>query len=72
MKAKPNTVFSIRLASTTDLSRDQWLAIRSQLGSSDAAVAVGLPIKCPLSLWLEKTGVRSWKISPQRSCAVGN
>ena len=34
------------------------MAIRKLgLGSSDAAVAVGLsPYKCPLSLWLEKTG----------------
>lgn len=48
---------AIRLASTTRLSRDQWLRIRGLgIGSSDAAVAVGLsPYKCPLSLWLEKT-----------------
>jgi len=58
MKAKAKYGQAIRLASTTDLSREQWLAIRKLgLGSSDAAVAVGLsPYKCPLSLWLEKTG----------------
>ena len=58
MKAKAKYGQAIRLASTTDLSRDQWLAIRKLgLGSSDAAEAVGLsPYKCPLSLWLEKTG----------------
>ena len=58
MKAKAKYGQAIRLASTTDLSRKQWLAIRKLgLGSSDAAVAVGLsPYKCPLSLWLEKTG----------------
>ena len=48
---------AIRLASTTTLSREAWLQIRQQgLGSSDAAVAIGLsPYKSPLSLWLEKT-----------------
>ena len=48
---------AIRLASTTDLGREAWLKIRAQgIGSSDAAVAVGLsPYKSPLSLWLEKT-----------------
>ena len=47
-----------RLASTTQLTREQWLTIRKLgIGSSDAAVAIGLsPYKCPLSLWLEKTG----------------
>ncbi len=49
---------AIRLASTRDMHREQWLALRQLgIGSSDAAVAVGLsPYKCPLSLWLEKTG----------------
>ncbi len=48
---------ALRLASTKDLPREQWLTIRQQgIGSSDAAVAVGLsPYKSPLSLWLEKT-----------------
>lgn len=49
---------ALRLASTVDLSREHWLAIRNQgIGSSDAAVAVGLsPYKSALTLWLEKTG----------------
>ncbi len=49
---------AIRLASTLKLSREAWLRIRqSGIGSSDAAPAIGLsPYKCPLSLWLEKTG----------------
>jgi putative phage-type endonuclease len=48
---------AVRLASTTGLSREQWLAIRNLgIGSSDAAVAVGLSqYKSPLTLWLEKT-----------------
>jgi len=48
---------AIRLASTTGLSRDEWLRIRGGgIGSSDAAVAIGLsPYKSPLTLWLEKT-----------------
>ncbi|MFQ2833206.1 YqaJ viral recombinase family protein, partial [Aeromonas caviae] len=58
MKAKAKYGQALRLASTTQLTREQWLAIRKLgIGSSDAAVAVGLsPYKCPLSLWLEKTG----------------
>lgn len=49
---------AIRLASTVEMSQEQWLSLRQLgIGSSDAAVAVGLsPYKCPLSLWLEKTG----------------
>jgi len=49
---------AIRLASTTNMLRDEWLAIRAQgIGSSDAAAAIGLSsYKCSLSLWLEKTG----------------
>ena len=51
---------AIRLASTINLSREAWLQIRMRgIGSSDAAVAVGLsPYKSALSLWLEKTGRR--------------
>ncbi|MGE6119090.1 YqaJ viral recombinase family protein [Aeromonas media] len=57
MKAKARYGQAIRLASTTELTREQWLDIRQLgIGSSDAAVAVGLsPYKCPLTLWLEKT-----------------
>lgn len=49
-----------RLASTVNLSREQWLQLRQLgIGSSDAAAAVGLsPYKSALSLWLEKTGRR--------------
>lgn len=51
---------AIRLSSTINLSREDWLQIRMRgIGSSDAAVAVGLsPYKSALSLWLEKTGRR--------------
>ena len=49
---------AIRVASTTNMTRDEWLAIRAKgIGSSDAAAAIGLSsYKCALSLWLEKTG----------------
>ena len=53
-KASP----ALRLISTKELPREQWLQIRKQgIGSSDAAAAVGLnPYKSQLELWLEKTG----------------
>lgn len=59
MKTRYNQ--AIRLASTTQLSREEWLQIRSTgIGSSDAAAAIGLSsYKCSLSLWLEKTGRQS-------------
>lgn len=49
---------ALRLVSTRELDREQWLAVRRQgIGSSDAAAAVGLnPYKSQLELWLEKTG----------------
>lgn len=49
---------AVRLVSTKDLSREEWLSVRGNgIGSSDAAVAVGIsPFKSPLELWLEKTG----------------
>ena len=49
---------AIRVASTMNMTRDEWLAIRTKgIGSSDAAAAIGLSsYKCALSLWLEKTG----------------
>lgn len=49
---------ALRLVSTRELDREQWLAVRQQgIGSSDAAAAVGLnPYKSQLELWLEKTG----------------
>lgn len=48
---------AVRLVSTKNLSREEWLSVRGQgIGSSDAAVAVGIsPYKSPLELWLEKT-----------------
>jgi putative phage-type endonuclease len=62
MKATPlsNTGRSrpaLRLISTKELPREDWLAVRKQgIGSSDAAAAVGLnPYKSQLELWLEKT-----------------
>ena len=43
MKAKAKYGQALRLASTTQLTREQWLAIRKLgIGSSDAAVAVGI------------------------------
>ncbi|HHM9419865.1 TPA: YqaJ viral recombinase family protein [Pseudomonas aeruginosa] len=49
---------ALRLISTKELPREDWLRIRKQgIGSSDAAAAVGLnPYKSQLELWLEKTG----------------
>lgn len=49
---------AVRLVSTKDMSREEWLRVRGNgIGSSDAAVAVGIsPFKSPLELWLEKTG----------------
>jgi putative phage-type endonuclease len=48
---------AVRLVSTKNMSREDWLAVRGGgIGSSDAAVAVGIsPFKSPLELWLEKT-----------------
>mgnify|MGYP000061529736 CR=1 FL=1 len=49
---------ALRLISTKEMPREDWLQIRTQgIGSSDAAAAVGLnPYKSQLELWLEKTG----------------
>lgn len=49
---------ALRLASTKNMSRDEWLIMRKQgIGSSDAAAAVGLnPYVSPLELWMVKTG----------------
>jgi putative phage-type endonuclease len=49
---------ALRLVSTKDMERSDWLEIRKQgIGSSDASAAVGLnPYKSRLELWLEKTG----------------
>ncbi|SDT17770.1 putative phage-type endonuclease [Halopseudomonas litoralis] len=47
----------LRLVSTKDLSRDEWLDVRKRgIGSSDSSAAIGLnPYKSQLELWLEKT-----------------
>jgi putative phage-type endonuclease len=49
---------ALRLVSTRELDRQQWLEVRQRgIGSSDAAAAIGLnPYKSMLELWLEKTG----------------
>ncbi|MEW6346975.1 MAG: YqaJ viral recombinase family protein [Paraburkholderia sp.] len=49
---------ALRLVSTQDLSREDWLAVRrTGIGGSDAAAAVGLnPYMSALELWLDKTG----------------
>jgi putative phage-type endonuclease len=49
---------ALRLVSTKDMSREDWLAIRKQgIGASDAAAAVGLsPYQSQLELWMIKTG----------------
>ena len=49
---------AVRLVSTKDMPRSEWLAWRKKgIGSSDAPVAIGVsPYKSPLALWLEKTG----------------
>lgn len=49
---------AVRLVSTKNLSREDWLKVRNGgIGASDAAAAIGLsPYKSPLTLWLEKTG----------------
>lgn len=64
MKTQPNTSSTskprpaLRLISTKELPREDWLAVRKQgIGSSDAGAAVGLnPYKSQLELWMEKTG----------------
>ncbi|WP_100641136.1 YqaJ viral recombinase family protein [Marinobacter salexigens] len=49
---------ALRLVSTKDLSRDEWLKVRKQgIGSSDAAAAIGInPYQSQLELWMVKTG----------------
>jgi len=56
---------AIRLVSTRNLSREEWLQIRNRgIGSSDAAAAIGLShYKSPLELWLEKTGRKPHDLS---------
>lgn len=54
VKARP----ALRLVSTTNLDRAEWLTVRQRgIGSSDAAAAVGLNPYCSaLELWMNKTG----------------
>ena len=49
---------ALRLVSTKDMERDDWLEVRrTGIGSSDAATAVGLnPYQSQLELWMHKTG----------------
>lgn len=49
---------ALRLISTKDLSRGEWLNVRKRgIGSSDAAAAVGInPYQSQLELWMIKTG----------------
>lgn len=49
---------ALRLISTKDLTRDEWLKVRQTgIGGSDAAAAVGLnPYQSQLELWMIKTG----------------
>ena len=49
---------ALRLVSTKDMDRDDWLEVRrTGIGSSDAATAVGLnPYQSQLELWMQKTG----------------
>jgi putative phage-type endonuclease len=53
-----NHTSALRLVSTKDMSREDWLAVRKQgIGASDAAAAVGLsPYQSTLELWMIKTG----------------
>lgn len=48
----------IRLVSTKDMSRDEWLDVRKQgIGASEAATAIGInPYQSQLELWMIKTG----------------
>ena len=49
---------ALRLVSTHQLQRQEWLQVRrTGIGSSDAAAAVGLnPYQSQLELWMHKTG----------------
>lgn len=53
-KRKP----ALRLVSTKDMKRDEWLKVRKNgIGASDSAAAVGLnPYQSQLELWMLKTG----------------
>ena len=55
---RPRKGAALRLVSTKDMARDDWLEVRrTGIGSSDAATAVGLnPYQSQLELWMQKTG----------------
>ena len=75
MKAKAKYGQALRLASTTQLTREQWLAIRKLgIGSSDAAVAVGaLPLQMPAQPVVgEDRSQGAGGYLPQGSGAVGH
>jgi len=48
---------AIVLASTENMSHDEWLRLRRQgIGGSDASVVCGISrYKSPMELWLDKT-----------------
>lgn len=54
----PRKGAALRLVSTKDMERDDWLEVRrTGIGSSDAAAAIGLnPYQSQLELWMQKTG----------------
>lgn len=54
----PRKGAALRLVSTKDMERDDWLEIRrTGIGSSDAAAAIGLnPYQSQLELWMQKAG----------------
>ena len=54
----PTPKSALRLISTKNLPRQEWLSVRNQgIGSSDAATAAGInPYQSRLELWMIKTG----------------
>lgn len=52
------SIMELKKVSTTDMSREDWLAVRkNSVGGSDAAAIVGLnPWSSAFSVWAEKTG----------------
>lgn len=54
----PRKGAALRLVSTKDMERDDWLEVRrTGIGSSDASAAIGLnPYQSQLELWMHKTG----------------
>ena len=54
----PRKGAALRLVSTNNMERDDWLEVRrTGIGSSDAAAAIGLnPYQSQLELWMQKAG----------------